>query len=96
MNIHLTAIIRSKPAYIDNVKALLENMVLHSRQEAACLQYDLHQGTDDPALFTFYEIWENAAALEQHNTQPYIRAFAAIAGEQLQEPPAIYTTTLIS
>lgn len=95
MKIYLTAIIRSKPEYREEVKTLLENMVRHSRQEAACLQYDLHRGIDDPELFTFYEIWESAEALDRHNAQPYIQAFARIADIQLQEAPAIYKTTII-
>jgi quinol monooxygenase YgiN len=95
MKIYLTAVIKSKPEYREEVKAALLNMVQHSRKEAACLQYDLHQGNDDKDLFTFHEIWESAAGLDEHNAQPYIKAFGELVPVKLQEPPLIYKGTLL-
>jgi len=40
--IPLTAIIKSKPDKIAEMKAVLEELVQGSRTEPACLQYDLH------------------------------------------------------
>lgn len=94
MNIYLTAIIRSKPAFKEDVQRMLENLVVQTRKEPACLRYDLHQGIDDEQLFVFYEIWENEAGLAAHNEQPYIRQFMAEAMEMLQEPPVAYLTRL--
>lgn len=95
MKIYLTAVLKSKPEHQDEVKAVLHHMVQHSRREAGCLQYDLHQGIDDTTLFTFYEIWESQEVLDLHQQQSYIREFADLAATKLQEAPAIYKTTLI-
>lgn len=95
MKIYLTAIIKIKSEHFNEVKSILENMVLQTRKETACLQYDLHQGIDDKNVFVFYEIWENQQGLDSHNNQPYIKEFGAIVKEKLQELPQIIKTALI-
>lgn len=89
MKVHLTAIVKAKPAYTDEVLSALSDMVQQTRKEKACLQYDLHRSTDDENVFFFYEIWEDQEGLDAHNQQPYIQAFVAMAGEKLQEVPVI-------
>lgn len=59
MPIYLTAIIKSKPEHTTAVAQVLKNMVIETRKETACIQYDLHQGSEDKDLFVFYEIWED-------------------------------------
>lgn len=95
MRIYLTAVVKSKPEHIAEVKAILQDMVVQSRKEPACLQYILHQGSEDPALFVFHEIWENRAGLDAHNAQPYLQNFGSKAATLLQEPAALYFTDLI-
>ncbi|MBV8251293.1 MAG: antibiotic biosynthesis monooxygenase [Chitinophaga sp.] len=95
MKVYLTAIIKSKPEYQEAVKTQLLQMVQQSRQEAACLQYDLHQENTDENIFTFHEIWENAEGLAQHDQQPYIQSFVGIIPVMLQEPPVIYRGKLL-
>jgi len=95
MKIYLTAIVRAKEVYRDEVAAVLQNMVLHTRQEEACELYSLHQGIEDKNLFTFYEIWKSKEGLDAHNQQPYIKAFGELAEEKLQERPVVLLTDLI-
>lgn len=95
MKIHLTAIIKTKDEYRDDVISILQNMVEQTRKEEACELYNLHQGLDDKNLFTFYEIWKSKEGLEAHNHQPYLKAFGDIVGRKLQEAPTILLTTLI-
>ena len=90
MKIYLTATLKSKPEFIDEVKTVLENMVIQSRKEETCIRYDLHQGTEDKNQFVFWEIWESKDALEQHNQQSYIQAFREMAAEKLQAAPQVY------
>lgn len=94
MKIHLTAIIKAKEEYRNEVAAVLQNMVLQTRKEEACELYSLHQGIEDKNLFTFYEIWKSKEGLEAHNQQPYIKAFGELAEEKLQERPTVLLTTL--
>ncbi len=95
MKTYLTAILKSKPEFLPEVKSVLQNMVVHSRKETACIQYDLHQSLDDQNIFTFHEIWKNQEGLTLHNEQPYIKAFRSLAKEKLQETPLIYVTQKI-
>lgn len=95
MKIYLTAIIKIKPEHFNEVKSILDNMVIQTRKETACLQYDLHQGIDDKNVFVFYEIWENQEGLDKHNNQSYIKEFGAIVKEKLQELPQIIKSALI-
>jgi quinol monooxygenase YgiN len=75
MSIYLTAISRAKPQHIEQFKALLLALVVESRKEEACIQYDLHQSTDDSALFIFHEEWASKEALELHNQTAHINKF---------------------
>lgn len=95
MPIYLTAVIKSKPEHVAEVKAILQDMVVQSRKEPACLQYLLHQGTEDPNLFVFHEIWENQEGLAIHGAQPYLENFRSKAAILLQEPLTLYFTDLI-
>ncbi|MCF0074728.1 antibiotic biosynthesis monooxygenase [Dyadobacter sp. CY261] len=95
MPIYLTAVIKSKADYRDEVRETLLNLVTESRKEAACLQYDLYQDDTDPNVFVFQEIWESREALEEHNRQPYLRAFVA-SFDKLQHDPEVYLTQPIA
>lgn len=95
MKIYLTAIIKAKEEYRNDVLAQLQNMVTETRKEAANELYTLHQGIEDKNQFVFYEIWTSQEGLDHHNQQDYIKAFGAIVDEKLQEKPQIYTTEII-
>jgi len=90
MSVNLIAVVKAKPEFSSEVKKILEDMVLHSRKEAACIRYDLHQGVHDKNSFVFYELWKNQKGLDQHNQQPYLNDFRSIVSEKLQENPQIF------
>lgn len=95
MKLYVTAIIKSKAEYRQEIQAVLLNMVKETRKEQACIQYDLHQEINDPNIFVFYEIWANQKGLDSHNQQSYIQEFGSIIDSQLQEKPSIYITQKI-
>ncbi len=92
MNICLTAIIRVKPKYREDLKTVLKNMVQETQKEEACIQYDLHQGISDLNTFIFYEIWKDKTGLDIHNQQTYIKEFNQFIKEKVQEQPTIFIT----
>jgi quinol monooxygenase YgiN/quercetin dioxygenase-like cupin family protein len=53
-----------------------------TRAEPGCLTYDLYQSPDKKNLFMRYEVWRNAAALEEHKATPHIRASFAKRQQQ--------------
>lgn len=95
MKIYLTAIIKAKEEHTNEVLEVLQNMVKETRKEEANELYMLHQRIEDKNQFVFYEIWKSKEGLAQHNQQPYIQAFGALADEKLQEKPQIYLTEII-
>ncbi|MEJ2177404.1 MAG: putative quinol monooxygenase [Gammaproteobacteria bacterium] len=51
---------------IELVKAELIKLVEPTLQEAGCIQYDLHQDNENPAVFLFYENWESRELWQAH------------------------------
>lgn len=90
MKVYVTAVIISKPEFLLKVKSVLEDMVVKTRKETACIQYDLHQNLEDENVFVFYEIWQDKQGLDKHNEQPYIKDFGKIAVDKLNGNPVIY------
>jgi quinol monooxygenase YgiN len=95
MKIYLTAVIKAKEEYRNEVLEVLQNMVKETQKEEANELYTLHQGIEDKNHFIFYEIWKSEEGLAEHNQQPYIKAFGALVDEKLQEKPQIYLTERI-
>ena len=81
---------RSKQAGEGNsVRQELLSLVAPSRKDAGCLNYDLHQALDNPALFLFHENWASKAHLDQHLQKPDLQAVLARLGQLVAEPPQI-------
>ncbi|MFW0714686.1 putative quinol monooxygenase [Pedobacter sp. N23S346] len=74
MSIYLTAIVKPKPETKAELRTLLLNMVLQSRKEDACIQYDLHE-SEEKDLFIFQEEWKDQAGLDLHNKREYLLDF---------------------
>ncbi|WP_108649869.1 putative quinol monooxygenase [Dongshaea marina] len=62
----------------------LQALVEPTRSEAGCQSYVLHQGIDNPGLFTMIEHFEDMAAFELHSSQPYLESFKAQCGEWVE------------
>ena len=59
MKIYLTAIIKAKEEYRNEVLKVLQNMVAETQKEEANELYTLHQGIENKNHFVFYEIWKS-------------------------------------
>jgi len=49
---------RAKPGKEQDLRDALEALIQPTRQEEGYINYDLHQGIEDPSLFYLYENWE--------------------------------------
>ena len=70
---------------IETVKGELLKLVAPTRAEEGCLEYRLHQDNDNPAVFIFYENWENMACLERHINSSHYKRYAAVVGDLLAD-----------
>ncbi|MDP9957929.1 quinol monooxygenase YgiN [Epilithonimonas hungarica] len=95
MSIYLTAILKSKKDKIQDLKSVLDNMVLNTRKEEACEKYELQQSLDDETVFIFHEIWKSKDGLDAHNQQSYIKEFVEKAPDLLENPAEIYLAKLV-
>lgn len=77
----------AKKNSVEAVKAELLKLILPTRKESGCIEYNLHQDNQDPAVFIFYETWESAASLEKHictdHYKAYVRALDGIIDEKV-------------
>ena len=79
------AFMRAAPGKRDELRAALEALVEPTSQEEGYVNYDLHQRTEDPDRFFFYENWESDADLDAHLDAPHLRDFAARIPELLDD-----------
>jgi quinol monooxygenase YgiN len=56
------------------LRAALIGLLAPTRNEAGCLNYDVHQSVDDPAKFLFHENWTSKAHLDAHLQSPHVKA----------------------
>ncbi|MFK7961952.1 MAG: putative quinol monooxygenase [Phycisphaerales bacterium] len=76
---HLTIVARieAEPAHVDFVRAELVKLIAPTLAEDGCVQYDLHQDNDEPAVFLFYENWTTRELWQDHMNSPHLAAFGA-------------------
>ena len=83
----LTVIARmhAKPGKEQELRDALAALVEPTSKEKGYVNYDLHQGVEDPGWFFFYENWESAEDLDAHLQAPHLVEFAGRLGELLDE-----------
>jgi quinol monooxygenase YgiN len=79
------ASMKAAPGKEAELKAELEALIEPTSQEDGYVNYDLHQGVEDPSTFFFYENWESAAQLDAHLATPHLVRFAGMIGDLLDD-----------
>ncbi len=69
----------------DQLRALLQGMLIPTRAEPGCELYELYE-SDSRGRFYFYEEWESQAALDQHVATPHFKHLEQSVGELVTEP----------
>lgn len=89
MPLTVTARIKAKPDQVAALRELLLALPDPTRREDGCLNYDLHQSTEDPCVFLFHENWRGKAELDRHLQSPHVTAVLSRVGPLVAEPPEI-------
>ena len=76
---------RAKAGKEQELREALEALVEPTTREKGYVNYDLHQGVEDPRWFFFYENWDSAADLDAHLQAPHLVEFAGRLDEFLDE-----------
>lgn len=72
--ITVIATFQARPGKEDELKKALTGLVAPTRQEAGCINYDLHASAEDPAKFLFHENWTTKAHLDVHLQSAHLKA----------------------
>ncbi len=91
MNKYVTvaAFMRAKPGQESAVRTELLSLVVPSRHDSGCINYDLHEETGAPGSFMFHENWTSKTLLDQHLAKPDLQAVLGRVVPMLAEPPRI-------
>jgi len=70
---------------VENVKSELLKLIAPTRKEDGCIEYNLHQDNEDPAVFVFYETWESLASLENHMNTDHFKNYVNAVGCMIED-----------
>ncbi|WP_051951433.1 putative quinol monooxygenase [Flavobacterium sp. ASV13] len=90
--ISITAIIKSKKENIQQLQSLLNDLVVETRKEAACVRYDLHHSEN---VFIIWEEWKDQTGLDLHNNQSHLQDFINKSENFVSAPIQVYKTAQI-
>jgi len=87
LKLTIVAKILVKKDFVDAVKTELIKLIVPSRNESGCIEYNLHQDNEDPAVFVFYETWESVSFFEKHtgtdHYKTYVRAIDGMIEQKI-------------
>lgn len=81
----------ARPGKESDLRAALLACIEPTRAEAGCVQYDLHESTERPGHFVFFENWTSRAALDQHLATPHLESLKAALPSLLEGDARILT-----
>lgn len=84
-NLTVIARVTAKKGAIESVRSELLKLIEPTRKEEGCIEYNLHQDNEDPAVFAFYETWESLASLERHMNSDHFRSYVNAVGGLIEE-----------
>jgi quinol monooxygenase YgiN len=61
----ITAILKSKESFEEQLLSELKKVQMASREEVGCIKYDVHQSIED-RTFVLYEVWKDNEAIDSH------------------------------
>ena len=69
----------------NQLKALLQGMLVPTRAESGCELYELYE-SDSKGRFYLYERWESQAALDRHMATPHFERLNKTGAGLVEEP----------
>lgn len=76
-SVKIVAVLVARPGRADELRALLDGMVVASRAEPGNLQYDLWRDHADAGRFVLEELYTDDAAVSQHRATPHFKNYLA-------------------
>ena len=89
-NLHIVALFRFKENNTMDAIELLKKLVIETRKEEGCLQYDLVEDNEKKGVFFISEIWETREHHHQHNGTEHLMNFRLQAAPLFEEAIQVY------
>lgn len=70
----ITAILKPKEGFEDQLLGELQKVQKASREEPGCIQYELHRSVDDHT-FVLYEVWKDNEAVASHTQSSHYQEY---------------------
>jgi quinol monooxygenase YgiN len=90
MNIYLSAVIHIKENSMMDAIELLKKLVIETRREKGCIQYDLFEDHRNKGVFFIHENWESSEDLHSHQVSDHMIKFREGISPLLENPNIIY------
>lgn len=89
-------ILEAKLGKENELAQALKKVVEPSRAEETCVEYRLHQDSDNPTQFVLYEQWVSRERHQEQFTKPYIMELGQKINDLLAKPyQAIFATEMV-
>lgn len=88
--------VQVKPDRLEEFKKAMAFNSEQSRLESGCYRFDTLQDAEDPCKFTFYEVYKNPAALEEHKKTAHydgwvkVKESGAVVSQSVQKFKGLY------
>jgi quinol monooxygenase YgiN len=83
--VHVIARFVAREGRENQLRALLQGMLIPARAESGCESYELYE-SDSRGRFYLNETWESQAVLDQHLATPHFRRLNKTGAELVKEP----------
>ncbi|WP_164521386.1 putative quinol monooxygenase [Iodobacter ciconiae] len=93
MSMYIFATLESLPHTVEEVRAVLRNMAVSSRQEPGCLHYQLLQSAEQPTLLHVFEEYKDAESISAHQASPHYQNYRQIISDKLARQPSVTIMT---
>ncbi|SFI62943.1 Quinol monooxygenase YgiN [Kaistella treverensis] len=89
-NLYIVALFQFKENDIMDALELLKKLVIETRKEEGCLQYDLVEDRENKGVFFIVELWESEEHHHQHNGTDHLMSFRMQSTSMLQKSAEVY------
>lgn len=75
MNLHIVALFTFKENYLMDAIEILKKLVILTRKEEGCLQYDLIEDRNNKGVMFLVELWETEEHHYHHSSSEHLDEF---------------------
>lgn len=88
--LYIVALFQFKESDVMEALELLKKLVIETRKEEGCLQYDLIEDNTHKGVFFIVELWESDEHHHQHNGTDHLMNFRNQSASMLEKSAQVY------